>query len=142
MGQIAPQPAPDPAKLLSSADPHAAANKKLVYDFYREVLEAGHLDLAEHYLTPSYIQHNPMVPTGRDGFVAFFGKFTKPSPIADKLQTPLISLVAEGDKVVVSYVAELPDPKEAGKSYRTTFFDMFRIENGKIAEHWDNMQRQ
>ncbi len=44
MAQIAPQPAPDPATLLTSADPHAAANKKLVYDFYREVLEAGHLD--------------------------------------------------------------------------------------------------
>jgi predicted SnoaL-like aldol condensation-catalyzing enzyme len=43
--------------------------------------------------------------------------------------------------VVVSLVSELPDPADSSKKYTTTWFDMFRIENGKIAEHWDSAVR-
>src|ERR1041384_3047085 len=71
-GQVAVQASPDHAKLLQSADPRLAANKRFVYDFWREVLEAGHMDLAPKYLAESYIQHNPNVPSGRAAFVAFF----------------------------------------------------------------------
>jgi len=39
-------------------------------------------------------------------------------------------------------VRELPDPKDASKKYTTTGFDMFRIEDGKIAEHWDAAPKQ
>ena len=70
----------DHAPLLASSDPKLASNKRLVYDFWREVFEGGHLELAETYLTDAYIQHNPNVPTGREGFVEFFRKFSKPKP--------------------------------------------------------------
>jgi len=40
------------------------------------------------------------------------------------------------------FVRELPDPKDASKKYTTTGFDMFRIEDGKIAEHWDAAPKQ
>ena len=66
---------PHHERLLQSRDPHLAANKRLVYDFWRKVLEAGHLELANQYLDEGYIQHNPNVPTGRAGFVEFFSKF-------------------------------------------------------------------
>ncbi|MBC8057852.1 MAG: hypothetical protein H7Y61_14870, partial [Rhizobiales bacterium] len=55
----------DQAAMLASADPKLAANKRVVYDFWREVFEGGHMEFAEKYLTEGYIQHNPMVPTGR-----------------------------------------------------------------------------
>ena len=135
--QVPVQASPDQAALLASADPHLAANKKLVYDFWREVLEAGHMDLAEKYMTEGYIQHNPDVPTGRAGFVAFFSKMSKPEAIEPKIKEPLVSIVAEGDLVVLSFVSERKDPKDASKKYTTTWFDMFRIEGGKVAEHWD-----
>ncbi|HXA46208.1 MAG TPA: nuclear transport factor 2 family protein [Burkholderiaceae bacterium] len=126
------------ASLLASSNPQIAANKRLVYDFWREVLEGGHLELTDKYLTESYIQHNPKVPTGRAGFIAFFSKFAQPKPIAAHIQAPLISIVAEGDIVVLSFVSELPDPNSPSKTYTTTWFDMFRVEGHKIAEHWDS----
>ena len=136
------QAAPDQAALLTSADPKLAENKRLVYDFWREVFEAGHMELADKYMAGSYVQHNPSVPTGRAAFVDFFTKFKKPKPIEDRVSAPLVSMTAEGNIVVMSFVRELPDPKDASKKYTTTWFDMFRIENGKIAEHWDPAVKQ
>ena len=62
-------------------------------------------------------------------------------PIAPAVKAPLVSIVAEGDMVVLSFVRELADPKDPAKKYTTTWFDMFRIENGKVAEHWDGAQK-
>lgn len=137
VAQVPVTPAADHAKLLASSDPKLAANKKLVYDFWREVFEGGQLQLADKYLTESYIQHNPAVPTGRAGFVEFFGRFAKAQPVKPQVGAPLVSITAEGDLVVLSFVREHADPKDASKKYTTTWFDMFRIEGGKIAEHWD-----
>lgn len=135
--QVAVTANPNHEQLLASPDAKAAANKKLVYDFWREVFEAGHMELAEKYMAETYIQHNPNVPTGRAAFVEFFARFVKPKPIEARVQAPLVAIVAEGDHVVLSFVSEAADPKDATRKTTTTWFDMFRIENGKIAEHWD-----
>ena len=125
------------ARLLASADAKLAANKRLVYDFWREVLEAGHLELADKYLAADYIQHNPTVPSGRNGFVQFFSRFAKVKPIAASITTPLVTIMAEGDLVMLGFVKEYPDPAAPGQKYTTTWFDMFRVRDGKIVEHWD-----
>ena len=140
--QLPVVPAANQEALLASADPGLAANKKLVFDFWREVFEAGHMDLAEKYMAESYIQHNPNVPTGRAAFVAFFTQHVKPKAIQPRIAAPLVTIVAEGDKVILSFVRETGDPKDAAKKSTTTWFDMFRIENGKIAEHWDCAPKQ
>jgi predicted SnoaL-like aldol condensation-catalyzing enzyme len=140
--QAAPTQPPGQKSMLASEDPKLAQNKKLVYDFWREVLEAGHLDLAPQFMTETYIQHNPNVPTGRQGFIDFFSKFRKPQPIADSIKGPLIAIVAEGNLVVLTFNWELPDPKDATKKYTTASFDMLRVEGGKIAEHWDSATKQ
>jgi predicted SnoaL-like aldol condensation-catalyzing enzyme len=139
--QVPVAPAADQAALLASTDSTLAHNKRLVYDFWREVFEGGHLELAPKYLAEGYIQHNPNVPTGRAAFVEFFSRFKKPGPIAPKITAPLVAIAAERDLVVLSFAREVPDPKDPAKKYTTTAFDMFRIENGKIAEHWDAMTR-
>ena len=140
--QLPVVPAANQEALLASADPGLAANKKLVFDFWREVFEAGHMDLAEKYMAESYLQHNPNVPTGRAAFVAFFTQHVKPKAIQPRIAAPLVTIVAEGDKVILSFVRETSDPKDAAKKSTTTWFDMFRIENGKIVEHWDCAPRQ
>jgi predicted SnoaL-like aldol condensation-catalyzing enzyme len=134
------QPTSNQAQWLSSPNAKLAANKRLVYDFWREVLEAGHLEKADHYLSPSYIQHNPNVPTGRDGFVDYFSRFAKPHAVNPAIEAPLVNILAEGDLVVLSFVQ--PQKDGAGAAYSTTWFDMFRIENGQIAEHWDPSVKQ
>jgi predicted SnoaL-like aldol condensation-catalyzing enzyme len=129
-------------QLLASPDAKLAANKRLVYDFWREVFEGGHMDLADKYLAETYMQHNPNVPTGRAAFVKFFSRFSKPKPIEARVKAPLVAITAEGDLVILSFVHEAADPKDAAKKYTTTWFDMFRIEGGKIAEHWDPATRR
>ena len=133
---------PDQTAMLASADPKLAANKKLVYDFWREVFEGGHMERVDAYMAESYIQHNPMVPTGRAAFVDFFGKRAKPQPVEPRVKGPLVAMIAEGDLVMLSFVREYPDPADASKKYTTTWFDMFRIENGRIAEHWDSATKR
>ena len=128
--------------MLYSKDPALAKNKRIVYDFWRSVLEGGHLELASQYMLETYIQHNPNVPTGRQGFIDFFARFAKPLPIVDTIKGPLIAIVAEGDRVVLSFKAVLPDPKAPGKTYVTSSFEMLRIENGKVAEHWDSALKE
>lgn len=140
--QVAVRANPDHEAMLASADARLAANKRLVYDFWREVFEGGHMELAEKYMAASYIQHNPTVPTGREAFVEFFSRFAKSKPIEQKVKAPLVAMVAEGDYVVLSFAREVPEPADAAKVYTTTWFDMFRIENGRIAEHWDGGRKQ
>src|ERR1700733_12661611 len=128
--------------MLYSKNAKLAQNKKIVYDFWREILEGGHIEFATKYMTESYIQHNPNIPTGRQVIIDYFTKYVKPQPIADTIKAPLIAIVAEGDLVVLTFKQVRPDPKEKGKEYTTTWFDMLRVENGKIAEHWDPDAKQ
>jgi predicted SnoaL-like aldol condensation-catalyzing enzyme len=139
--QLAVVAAPNQEALLASGDAHLAANKRLVYDFWREVFEGGHMELADKYMAEGYIQHNPNVATGRAAFVEAFSKRVKAQPIEAKIKAPLVAIVAEGDLVILSFVRAGTDPKDATKQYTTTWFDMFRIESGKIAEHWDPAQK-
>jgi len=135
--QVPVTPHPEHERMLATGDARAVANKRLVYDFWREVFEGAHMEFADKYMAESYIQHNPNVPTGRAAFVEFFQRVRKPAPVEPRIKAPLVAIVAEGDLVVLSFAREHADPKDASKKYTTTWFDMFRIENGKIAEHWD-----
>jgi len=141
LAQVPVTPNPNYEQMIASADPKLAANKKLVYDLLREVFEGGHVELAEKYMTEGYIQHNPSIPTGRAAFIERFSKFMKPKPIQARSSLPLVGIIAEGDYVVVAMVREYPEPTDASKKYTTTWFDMYRIEGGKVAEHWDGAQK-
>ena len=125
----------DQQALLKSSDPQLAANKKLVFDFWREVFQARNMDLAPKYMAENYMQHNPTVATGRQPFMDFFGRLER-QPVKPTIDN-LVTIMAERDLVVLAFRRELPDPKNPGQRYTTTWFDMLRIENGKIAEHWD-----
>ena len=127
--------APNQQVLLQSDNAQLAANKKLVFDFWREVFQTHDMTSAPKYMAEDYMQHNPNVPTGRQPFVDFFGRLPR-QPVKAEIDN-LVMILAEGDKVVLAFRRELPDPQNAGKTYTTTWFDMFRIKDGKLAEHWD-----
>jgi predicted SnoaL-like aldol condensation-catalyzing enzyme len=121
--------------LLKSDNPQLQRNKKLVYNFWREVLQAKNMKVVNKYMAKDYMQHNPTVPTGRKAFVNFFSQF-KQQPVKPTIDN-LVSIVAERDLVVLAFRRTLKDPKYKNKTYTTTWFDMLRIKNGKIVEHWD-----
>ncbi len=141
VAQVPPVAAPNQAVLLQSKDPKLAANKKLVFDMWRAIIQGAHTELAPQYFTRSYIQHNPNVATGRDAMVQYM-KSTRPvRPIDPTITFPVIAIMAEGDKVLIATVSYTPDPTAPGTKYPGTHFDLFRIEDGKIAEHWDSVAK-
>ena len=134
---VPPVVSQDHAALLASDDPRLAANKQLVYDRYRIVLQAGLADRAGEFIASDYIQHNPNAGQGLKG-VQDYIRATRPErPITDKLELPLIQLIAEGDYVTTAFVR--PEKDANGETYYSTWFDLYRIADGKIAEHWDPM---
>ena len=110
-------------------------------EFWREVLESRHVELAGKYLAPGYIQHNPNVETGLDGFVKFFSQF-QPQPIQPTLKNPPIYAVANGDRVILIFEREATDPHDPSKKHKYNSFDMLRVADGKIQEHWDSALKQ
>jgi predicted SnoaL-like aldol condensation-catalyzing enzyme len=131
---------PDVEALFTSPDPKLHANKQVTYKIIRDLLEAGHWDKADQYLTERYIQHNPNAASGRDGVVTYFTKVLKvqPKPIPEKTSSPVVFVSAEGDLVTVGSVRQYKDPKDPSKTYTTTWYDTWRFVDGKADEHWDS----
>jgi predicted SnoaL-like aldol condensation-catalyzing enzyme len=135
-------PAANAEALFHSPDPKLEINKQAAYHIVKDLLEAGHWELADRYLTERYIQHNPLAKSGRAGVVDFFTKTLKVTakPIPARMATPIVSVVAEGDLVIVAY-PRVMNAADATKRYTTTWFDMWRFVDGKADEHWDSATR-
>jgi predicted SnoaL-like aldol condensation-catalyzing enzyme len=134
---------PDADALFHSKNPKQEKNKQAAYHIMKELLEANHWEMADKWITERYIQHNPQAASGRDGVVKFFTQVLKrqPSPVPDKLGTKIVSVVAEGDYVIVTQPRQMKDSKDPTKTYTTTWFDMWRFVDGKADEHWDPATR-
>lgn len=127
--------------LFTSTDPVLHQNKQVVYHIVKDLLEANHWELAKNYISDKeYIQHNPNAKSGLESVIYFFTKVRKvtPTPIPEKItKSKIIAVTAEKDLVTVLFAREITpkDPKQA--KYYTTWFDTFRIKDGKAVEHWD-----
>jgi predicted SnoaL-like aldol condensation-catalyzing enzyme len=130
---------PDPQALLVDRDPALAANKRLAFDMWRAIVNAGHVELADDLLKEDYIQHSPILPTGRVAFKQIFSAVPRLDQIPDQVTPPLVAMLAEGDLVVMAMREELPNPNSEG-IYTSTHFNLFRIEDGRLAEHWHSVQ--
>jgi len=135
--------APNADALFTSRNPTLNRNKQAAYHIERDLLAAGHWELADRWLTARYIQHNPNAASGREGVVAYFTKVLKvqPKPIPAKLAMPVVAVVAEGEYVVVITPRTVTDAKDPSKSYTTSWFDMWRFVDGRADEHWDGATR-
>lgn len=116
-----------------SATQQAEQNKKIVIDFYEGVFQK-HLvkAYADRFIGDQYIQHNPHVPDGKAPFVNFFTGHFKENPEAKSV---IKRAVAEGNLVFL-HVHSTQNPQDRG----VAIVDIFRVENGKIVEHWDVQQ--
>jgi predicted SnoaL-like aldol condensation-catalyzing enzyme len=117
-------------------------NLDMVLEWWRVVIQNRQMDESAKYQAEDYIQHNPNVPTGRAGFVAFFSKLPKPN-VADpsKLASQPVVKGAKGDFVWLIFETESKDPRDPSKTYHSNSFDVLRIQNGKVQEHWDSAQK-
>jgi predicted SnoaL-like aldol condensation-catalyzing enzyme len=108
-----------------------AANKQLVRDFVDDVLVGGKLDrLANYFDGDNYLQHNPQIGDGLSGLGKALAEMQK-AGITMKYEK-VHRVLGEGNFVLV-----MSEGQFAGK--HVAFYDLFRLENGKIAEHWDTI---
>ena len=124
-------------RLLQSPDPHLARNKRLVFDLWRQIVDAGQEGRANRYVAANFIEHNPNAGMGMAGFRRHFSA-RQDQPIQPWIKAPVVALVAEGDLVALVTMQEHAHPVRSGRTYTTTWFDMFRIVDGRIIEHWDD----
>ena len=128
----------DPESLFTSKDPKLNTNKQAAMHIERDLLEGGHWADAPMWLTAEYIQHNPAIVSGRESVMKFFGARPPGTiPARNAWRTQVVSVVAEGDLVVVATRRELKNPNDPTKTYTSTWFDMWRFKDGKADEHWD-----
>jgi predicted SnoaL-like aldol condensation-catalyzing enzyme len=118
--------------MTSQYTPQEQANRQLVLDMYARVL--GPLDsaLMDEFFSSTYIQHNPSVVTGPQGLKGLLDRARVASPHAEHR---VKRVFADGD-YVIAHVHLIIHPGERGRAV----VDIFRIENGRIAEHWDVAQ--
>lgn len=115
------------------ADHVTVLNKKIVTDFYDLAFtQRKPTNAAMKYISPkTYIQHNPQGKDGREAFLNGFAKYVENGT----LRCTQKRAIAENDLVVIhSHCIDNPaDPKDRGEA----FVDIFRVQYGKIVEHWD-----
>jgi predicted SnoaL-like aldol condensation-catalyzing enzyme len=122
---------------IASSNAQLEANKKLVLDFWHAVFEAENADAAVNFLAADYIQHNPDMPQGCQGFIDVFSAKWKHSKHGVTYQNPPVIVLAEGDLVQLVLRFSLPEPNDPSKTYNGYWFDLFRVRDGLIVEHWD-----
>jgi predicted SnoaL-like aldol condensation-catalyzing enzyme len=108
------------------------ANKRIATEFYDAAINRKDFAAASQYLGSSYKQHNPTAADGAEGLRAFIDFLKTRFP---NQRGEIKRVIAEGDLVVL-HVHSTRGDDTPGRA----IVDIFRIENGKVVEHWDVIQ--
>ena len=115
-------------------------NKLLVERLYDEVLNQQHTGSLVELAAPDYAEHDP-VPGQGEGLAGLTDRVRLlTSAFAPRFE--IQDLVAEGDRVVVrwtntgTHVGEFAGIPPTGRSFQIAGIDVYRIESGRLAEHW------
>lgn len=116
-------------------------NKELVKAFCADVFNNHSLSGLDRFMRNDYIQHNPDCPQGKSGFVEFFTTIFNAIP---DFKYSLKQIIAEDDYVwMYSRVSgthtggDWLGVKASGNCLDFDAVDIFRMQGGVIAEHWD-----
>ncbi|MBI5322790.1 nuclear transport factor 2 family protein [Bradyrhizobium sp.] len=115
-----------------AADAQAEANRKVVLDFYEKGLNQKDADAAIALMGNRYVQHNPNAADGPEGFRKFIGFLKEKFPNS---RSEIKRSFVDGDYVIL-HVHAVREPGTRGSA----IIDVFKLENGKIVEHWDVVQ--
>jgi len=111
-----------------SSDDRPQRNKALVLEAMTSLFQRRDASAVERHYAPNYIQHNPGIPQGRDALQALVATL---SP--DVYYEPGL-IIAEGDLVAIhGRIRGWADAPQV-------VVDLFRVEGGQLAEHWDVLQ--
>ncbi|MBF5008070.1 nuclear transport factor 2 family protein [Burkholderia pseudomultivorans] len=112
-----------------AGDAQQEANRRTVLAFYEKGLNDKDAEAALAYVGDRYVQHNPNAADGRDGFRKFVAFLRDKYP---QSHSEIRRSFVDGDYVIL-HVHAVREPGTRGSA----IVDIFRLENGKIVEHWD-----
>ena len=116
--------------ILKEANQKMIDNKKMVAEFYQNLFGDKNIDVIDKYIGDVYIQHNPMVVDGKEALRKALEGWFKGAP---KTQIDIQHIAADGNFVYLHTKTKSGDKT-------ASLIDIFRIENGKLVEHWDIRQ--
>jgi len=108
------------------------ANRRAVLAFYEKGLNQKDADAALQYVGNRYVQHNPTAADGPEGFRKFIAFLREKFPNS---RSEIKRSFVDGDYVIL-HVNAIREPGTRGSA----IVDIFKLENGKIVEHWDVVQ--
>ena len=115
-----------------AADAKQEANRKAVLEFYEKALNQKDADAAIAYMGDRYVQHNPNAADGPEGFRKFIAFLREKFPNS---RSEIKRSFVDGDYVIL-HVPAVREPGTRGNA----IVDIFKLEKGKIVEHWDAVQ--
>lgn len=132
---------------LAHDEPAETANKQVVLDFYQALNDSDATGtrkeriqgIIERYLSPEYVQHAeafadlPGPGSPRDRLIRLFQTMPEGPPMPP---ARTLAVMAEGDLVMMLTARDMPDPATGGTK-PAYVFNMFRVRNGQLVEHWD-----
>ncbi|MGA4507447.1 nuclear transport factor 2 family protein [Propionibacteriaceae bacterium G1746] len=107
-------------------------NKQITVDFYQTAFDGNPAKAVADHIGDRYIQHNPQAPDGPEAFIGFVEWLRGENP---ELKLNIKRVIAEGD-LVFTHSELVLQPGKPGRALA----DIFRLENGKVVEHWDVIQ--
>lgn len=117
---------------IAYAESQNEINKKTVLAFYEDLINQKNVDAAEKYMGKKYIQHNPKAADGVEGLRNYIQYLREQFPYS---HAEIKRVFAEGNYVVLHVNTKL-EPNTRGLA----IVDIFRLDAGKIVEHWDVIQ--
>lgn len=114
------------------AETEQERNKRTVVEFYEKAINRKDFEAASASMGPKYIQHNPLAADGPEGLKAYLQFMKEKFPDS---HSEIKKVFADGDYVIL-HVHAVRVPGTRGSA----IVDIFRLEHGKVVEHWDVIQ--
>lgn len=134
------------AAVAEADSPERTAVKRLLIEFEADlarVVRDGTVqdrvaEIVERYVADDYVQHDPnVVGVGRAGLIDHF----RHMPLGGPTPPPVVGVLLDGDVACVMMRQLLPDPTIPGSTYEWNVLTVFRVADGRLAEHWSAFQK-
>jgi predicted SnoaL-like aldol condensation-catalyzing enzyme len=121
--------------------PEEQKNIEVAVGYYRDCVQSHHPELVDNFLAKNEVNHNPNDPKTPAGLMALLsGRFPKPEPLHKEIDPLPNLLIAKSNMVLFMYDEEAKDAN--GNAYQADRFEMVRLKDGRIVEHWDVANRR
>ncbi len=119
----------------AAQSPQEKKNQETVMTWYHDVILMGHVNQASKYMADDYVEHDPRISGGRSGFIQHYENAS-----ARPAEAKQVGTIAQGDYVLIVWQRADKDPKTS-TPYTYASYDLVRVKNGKIQEHWNNAKK-